>query len=285
MIAITGATGNLGRLVVDALLDRGVPARDLVAVVRSPEKATNLAGRGVQVRVADYTQPDTLIAAFAGVDKLLLVSSNAVGQRHVQHANVVNAARKAGVRLLVYTSIAKADTTRMQLAAEHRATEALIRDSGLPFVFLRNSWYLENYTGNLAQTLTQGAILGSAGDGRVSAATRADFAAAAAAVLTEHGHENAVYELGGDHAFTLAELAAEISAQSGTQIRYRDLPAEEFIKVLVGAGVPEAAAAVYADADLALARGDLLVESGDLRKLIGRPTSTITRAVAAALEA
>ncbi|HEY7768458.1 NAD(P)H-binding protein, partial [Longimicrobium sp.] len=208
MIAVSGATGHLGNLVVQNLLERGVEPAHIVALVRSPEKASDLAARGVQVRHADYSRPETLGPALQGVEKLLLVSSSEVGQRAVQHANVVEAARAAGVKLLAYTSILHADATAMQLAAEHRASEEGIRASGIPFVFLRNGWYLENYTGNLGPALEHGALLGSAGDGRVSAATRADFAGAAAAVLAGEGHENRIYELGGDEAFTLAELAA-----------------------------------------------------------------------------
>ncbi len=285
MIAVTGATGHLGRLVVEDLLERGVTPSEIVAAVRSPEKAADLAARGVTVREADYTKPDTLETAFEGVDKLLLVSSSEVGQRLGHHTNVIEAAQQAGVGLLVYTSLAFADTSPMMLASEHKATEALIRESGLPFVILRNGWYTENYTGTLAQTLESGAIVGSAGEGRVSAATRADYAAAAAAVLTGEGHEGAVYELGGDDAFTMAELAAEITRQSGTEVVYRDMPAEEHVRTLVGFGLPENVASLLADFDAAIAQDYLLVESGDLRRLIGRPTTPLADAVAEAAEA
>jgi len=284
MIAITGATGHLGRLVVEDLLDRGVAPSEIVAAVRSPEKAADLAARGVTVREADYTKPGTLETAFQGVDRLLLVSSSEVGQRLGHHANVIEAAQRAGVGLLVYTSLAFADTSPMMLAAEHKATEALIRESGLPFVILRNGWYTENYTGSLAQTLQNGAIVGSAGEGRVSAATRADYAAAAAAVLTGEGHEGSVYELGGDDPFTMAELAAEIARQSGTEVVYRDMPTEEHVRTLVGFGLPESVAALLADFDAAIAQDYLLVESGDLRRLIGRPTTPLADAVAEAIE-
>lgn len=283
MIAVTGATGHLGRLVAEGLLDRGVSADEIVAVARTPEKASDLAARGVQVRQADYRDPDALTAAFEGVDRLLLVSSSEVGQRVAHHRNVVNAAREAGVRLLAYTSILKADSSGMQLAAEHRATEEMVRDSDLPFVFLRNGWYMENYTGQLAQYLEHGAVLGSAGEGRVSAATRADFATAAVAVLAGSGHENRIYELGGDEAFTLAELAEEVSRQSGRRVEYRDLPPDAYAEALVGAGVPEPFARVLADSDQGIARRELFTDSGDLRRLIGRPTTTLHDAVAAAL--
>lgn len=283
MIAVTGATGHLGRLVIDALLDRGVEPSEVVAVVRTPQKASDLAARGVAVCVADYAEPAALEAAFEGVDRLLLVSSSEVGQRLAHHRNVVEAARRAGVGFLAYTSLVRADTSPMRLAEEHRATEAIIRASGLPFAVLRNGWYTENYTAQLPQYLEHGAVLGSAGEGRVSAAPRADFAEAAAAVLTGEGHEGAVYELGGDEAFTLDQLAAEVSRQSGTRVVYRDLPAEDYERALVGAGVPGPFAAVLADSDRGLARGDLLVETGDLRRRLGRPTTPLAVAVADAL--
>jgi len=287
MIAITGATGHLGRLVIAALLDQHVPASEIVAIVRDAGKAADLAARGVQVRQADYAQPDALTAALRGVDKLLFVSSSEVGSRAraAQHRNVVDAAREAGVTLLAYTSIPKADTSPMLLAAEHKATEEMIRAAGLPFVFLRNGWYMENYTDNLAPTLQHGALLGSAGEGRFTPATRADYAAAAAAVLTGQGHENAVYELGGDESVSLAGLAAEIGTQSGTPVTYRNLPAVEYAHALTGFGLPAGLATVLADADLGIARGDLTTESGDLRRLIGRPTITLADAVRAGLSA
>ena len=282
-IVVTGATGHLGRLVVESLLERGVPAGQIVAAGRSIDKLNDLADRGVQVKHIDFTQPETLAEAFAGADKVLLVSSSEVGQRAAQHRNAIAAAREAGVSLLAYTSIAKADTTQMLLAAEHRETEEAIRESGVPFTFLRNGWYLENYTEQLPTTLEHGAILGSAGNGRVSAATRADYAAAAAAVLTGEGHAGQVYELGGDEAFTLPELAAEITRQSGTEVAYRDLPVDEYTQVLVSVGLPEQAATVFADSDKGVDRGELFVDSGDLSRLSGRPTTTLAEALATAL--
>jgi NAD(P)H dehydrogenase (quinone) len=285
MIAVTGPTGHLGRLVVENLLERGVEPGQVVVLVRSPDKAGDLAARGVQVRHADYSRPETLGPALQGVEKLLLVSSSEVGKRAEQHRNVVEAARSAGVKLLAYTSILKADTSAMQLAAEHKASEEGIRASGIPFVFLRNGWYLENYTGNLAPALEHGALLGSAEEGRVSAATRADFAAAAAAVLTGTGHENRVYELGGDESFTLAELAGIIAEASGRPVEYRDLPEEAYAGVLAGLGLPEAFAHVLADSDRGIARGELFTDSGDLARLIGQPATSPRDAVAAALRA
>jgi NAD(P)H dehydrogenase (quinone) len=281
-IVITGATGQLGRLVVEALLDSGVPAEQIVAAGRSTDRIADLGERGVQVRSIDYSQPDSLRQAFAGADRVLLVSGSEVGQRVEQHRNAVEAAREAGVGLIAYTSIANADTTAMQLAAEHLATEEILRHSGVPFVLLRNGWYLENYTGQLPVQLQHGAVLGSAGDGRVSAAARADYAAAAAAVLLREGQAGKVYELGGDDAFTLSELAGEVSAASGQDVTYRNLPAEQYTEVLVEAGLPEAYAAILADSDLGIARGDLLVTTGDLSALLGRPTTPLREAVQAA---
>ncbi|WJK33740.1 NAD(P)H-binding protein [Solwaraspora sp. WMMA2065] len=293
MITVTGAAGQLGRLVVDELLDGGLPPAQLVAVVRNPDKADDLAARGVQVRHGDYDQPQTLGPALAGTRKLLLISGSEVGRRIDQHRNAVAAAKAAGVDLIAYTSILKADTSSVPLAAEHLATEQLIRDSGLPFVLLRNGWYLENYTGSvLPQALATGSVLGAAGSGRVAAATRADFAAAAVAVLTapapagaaaNAGTAGTVYELGGDEPFTLAELAAEISRHSGREIGYQDLPADVYAKALTDAGVPEAFASVLAASDVGIARGDLTTDSGDLARLIGRPTTSLGEAVRAAL--
>ena len=284
LIAVTGASGHLGRLVIEDLLARNVPANRIVAVVRDPQKAADFASREVEVRRGDYAQKDSLAAAFEGVERLLLVSSNEVGQRLPQHKNVVEAAAKSGIKRIAYTSIPKAEESAMKLADEHRATEHLIRDSGISFAFLRNSWYFENYTDQMTQILEHGAIFGSAGDGRVSAASRADYAAAAAAVLTADNHENEIYELGGDTAFTLSELAAEISKQANREIVYRDLPVEQFAQALIGAGLPEPLAQSLADADLGIERGDLLVESGDLSRLIDRPTTTLKGAVASALK-
>ncbi|MVN86290.1 NAD(P)H-binding protein [Deinococcus sp. HMF7620] len=282
MIAITGATGHLGQLTIAALLKRGVPAQNIVALVRNPAKAAELEAQGVQVRQADYRQPETLDAALQGVDKLLLISSNDFEDRVGQHRQVVDAAVRAGVKLLAYTSILRADTSGLALAADHKATEDLIRASGLPFVFLRNGWYLENY--NPAQAAQYGAVAGSAGEGRVSAASRADYAEAAAAVLSQPGHDNAVYELGGDEAFTLGDLAAEVQAQSGRPVVYQNMPEGDYAQMLRGVGLPDALAEMLADSDVHLEKGDLYTDSGDLRRLIGRPTTTLTEGVRAALQ-
>jgi NAD(P)H dehydrogenase (quinone) len=282
-ITVTGATGHLGRLVVLDLLHRGVAPGDIVAAVRTPENAADLAERGVQVRHADYKQPDTLRSALAGTDRLLLVSSNVVRERASDHAAVVDAAVEAGVSLVAYTSILNADATQMKLAAEHQETEAHIRASGVPFVFLRNGWYTENYTASLAPTLEHGALVGAASDGKVAPASRADYAAAAGVVLTGEGHEGRAYELAGDREVTLPELAAVIADVAGKPVAYQQLPEAEYDAMLAGVGVPPAMATILADSDLGIDRGELRTDSGDLARLIGRPTTPIEDTFRAAL--
>jgi NAD(P)H dehydrogenase (quinone) len=281
-IAVTGATGHLGRLVIEALIARGTAPGDIVATVRDTAKAAGLLARGVQVREADYDRPETLAAAFAGVDRLLLISGNAVGQRVPQHTAVIDAAKQAGVGFLAYTSILRADTSPLGLAPEHLATEEKIKDSGIPYAFLRNGWYIENYAGALVGAVAQGALYGSAGEGRIAAATRNDFAEAAAAVLA--GGEPGVHELAGDTRFTLGELAAEVARQSGSPVVYTDLPEADYRAALVGAGVPEGFAALLADTDVKIRDGHLDDDSGTLARLIGRPTTPLADAVAAALK-
>ncbi|MEV0902264.1 SDR family oxidoreductase [Actinoplanes sp. NPDC049802] len=281
-IAVTGATGHLGRLVIDALIARGAAPGEIVAAVRDTAKATDLAARGVTVREADYDRPQTLAAAFAGVDRLLLISGNAVGQRIAQHTAVIGAAKAAGVGFLAYTSILRADSSPIGLAPEHLATEEAIKASGIPFALLRNGWYIENYTGALGAALEHGVLLGSAGQGRIAAATRADFAEAAAAVLLSG--ETGVYELAGDQPFTMAELAAEVARQTGVPVEYRDLPAADYQAALVTAGLPEAFAGLLADTDVKIRDGHLDDAGGTLSRLLGRPTTPPAEAVAAALK-
>ena len=283
MIAVTGATGQLGRLAIQKLL-RSVPAAHIVAAVRTPAKAQDLAALGVQVRQADYAQPATLQAAFAGVDKLLLISSSEVGQRAPQHRAVIDAAKAAGVKLIAYTSLLRADTSALGLAAEHKETEAALRASGVPFVLLRNGWYAENYAGTAPTAVQHGAVLGSARDGRIAAAARADYAAAAAAVLVRDGQAGKVYELAGDTSFTLAEFAAEIAKQSGKPVAYVDKPQADYAAALVKVGLPEGFAALLADSDAAAANGGLFDNGGQLSQLIGRPTTPISTVIAAALK-
>jgi NAD(P)H dehydrogenase (quinone) len=282
-IVVTGATGKLGRLVVESLLRRGVPASEIVAAGRAVDKLKDLADQGVQVRHIDYADPESLRAAFQGATKLLLISGSEVGQRVQQHRNAIDAAKEVGVGWLGYTSIAYADTTSLTLAAEHKATEAAIRESGLPYTLLRHGWYFENYTDQLATTLAHGAILGSAGDGKISAATRADFAEADAAVVATDGHEGKVYEFGGDAAFTMSDLAAEISKQSGQPVAYTNLPVADYEQALVGFGLPDYYAAALADSDRGISVGELYIDGGDLSRLAGRPTTSLAEAVRAAL--
>lgn len=283
-VAVTGATGHLGRLAVEALLRRGVPAQEVVATGRSTDRLADLADRGVVVRHADYDDPASLETALAGVDRLLLVSGSEVGARTRQHGNVLAAAAGAGVGFIAYTSIAKADTSTLLLAEEHRATEQRLAASGIPHALLRNSWYVENYTAQLPVYLEHG-IAGAARDGRVSAAVRADYAEAAAVVVSDpSAHAGATYELGGTP-FTMQDLAEVVSRASGQTVTYADLPVAAYTQVLVGAGLPEPVAAVYADGDRGVADGELLVDSGDLERLLGRPATSLEDAVVAALRA
>jgi NAD(P)H dehydrogenase (quinone) len=276
MIVVTGATGQLGRLVVG-----GLPADQVVAAARTPEKAADL---GVEVREADYDRPETLDKAFAGADTVLLISGNELGKRVQQHAAAVDAAKRAGASRIVYTSAPHADTTELILAPEHKATEQLIRDSGVPFTFLRNGWYHENYSDTIARAATTGEVVGSAGAGRVASASRADFAAAAVAALTGGGHENTIYELTGDTAWTFSELAAEIAAVAGRPVAYRDLSPAEHQAYLEAAGTPAEVAAFVVGLDQNIAAGTLAHTPGTLRELIGRPTTPIATAVAGVLK-
>ena len=282
-IAVTGASGQLGRLTVEALLARGVPTAGIVATSRDVTRIKDFADRGVVVRRADFAEPDSLAAAFEGADKLLLISTTVVDERVANHRRAIDAAVTAGVSLVAYTSMSHADTATTVLASTHRVTEEYLRERAVPSVMLRNSWYLENYTAQLPLVLSNGALVGSAGRGRISVATRADYADAAAVVLTTQGHAGEVYELGGDEAFTLAELAATISAVSGKRIMYTDLPADGLAQVLTGAGLPAELAHVLVDADLGMSRGELFTASGDLQRLIGRPTTPPADAITDAL--
>ncbi|MFE0649216.1 NmrA family NAD(P)-binding protein [Streptomyces sp. NPDC059534] len=283
-IVVTGATGQLGRLVIDALLAT-VPAENVAAVVRNKEKAADLAERGVELRIADYSRPETLADAFETGDRVLLISGSEVGQRVAQHAAVVGAAKAAGVAQLAYTGVLGGDGADFDLAAEHKETERLILASGLPYTFLRNGWYTENYTANLAPVLAHGAVVASAGEGRIASAARADYAAAAAAVLAgpAEEHLNRTYELSGDTAWSLAEYAAEVAAQSGREIAYRSVPAGDHLAVLTGAGVPQVFAEILVDVDRAVQHGALALRTGDLARLIGRPTTPIAVTIKEAL--
>ena len=283
MIIVTGATGQLGRLVIDNLLKR-LPASQIVAAVRSPEKAADLACRGVEVRQADYERPETLVSAFKGATRLLLISSSEIGRRTAQHRAVIDAAKQAGVSFLVYTSLLHADTSPLGLAEEHRETEALIGKSGIPAAILRNGWYSENYLASVPTALKYGALLGCAANGRIASAARADYAEAAATVLSSQDTSGRILELAGDTSYSLDELASEISRKSGTEVIYRDLPQDEYKSHLAAAGLPEAFAALLADSDAGAARGALFDDSHTLSRLIGRPTTPISAQLDAALK-
>ncbi|MFD5841168.1 SDR family oxidoreductase [Streptomyces chartreusis] len=281
-IVVTGATGNLGRHVVEQLLEK-VPADQVTAVVRTPEKAADLAERGVKLAVADYSAPETFDGLFAAGDKVLLISGSEVGNDRVgQHKAVIDAAKAAGVALLAYTSAPGSLTAA--LADDHRGTEKALLESGLPYTLLRNGWYHENYTENLAPVLEHSAVTHAAGAGRVSSASRADYAAAAVAVLTGEGHENRTYELGGDVAWSFGEYAAELSRQTGKAIAENPVSVEVFTGILAGAGLPEPVAAIIAGVDASVEKGELVVDSGDLSRLAGRPTTPISEAIAAGLK-
>lgn len=280
-IAVTGATGQLGQIVIAKLKEK-IPAGDIVALVRSPDKATHL---GVATRLADYAQPETLEPALSGVDRLLLISSSEIGQRSAQHSNVIAAAKKAGVKRIVYTSLLHADTSPLSLAPEHRETEAMIKASGLPYTLLRNGWYTENHTASVPGAVAGGAFIGSARDGQISAAPRIDFAEAAVVALITEGHEGKTHELAGDEAVTLTDLAAEISKQTGKQIPYKDMPEADYAAALRSFGLPEVLAIGLAAWDVDAANGALFDDGRALSKLIGRPTTPLSTVVADALKA
>ncbi len=279
---ITGATGQLGRLVIDVLLRR-VPADSIVAAVRNIEKASDIAALGVQVRQSDYNQPASLEATFQGADRLLLISSSEIGQRTRQHQAVIDAAKRSGIQRLAYTSVLHADTSVLALAQEHRETEAAILESGLPFVLLRNGWYTENYTAGVASALSLGAVYGCAGEGRIASAARADYAEAAATILTSNDPAGQVLELAGDTSYTLSDFAAAISGQIGKPIPYVNLPEADYRNALIGAGLPEPLAGLLADSDTGASQGALFDDGKQLSQLLGRPTTGLDAAIMAAL--
>jgi NAD(P)H dehydrogenase (quinone) len=281
--AITGATGQLGRLVVSSLASQIAPSQ-IVAIVRDPAKAALVLPRGVVVRRADYDHPETLGPALAGIDKLLLISAHEIGKRLPQHRAVIDAAKLAGVKLIVYTSILRADSSAIGIAEEHRKTEALLKASDVPYAVLRNGWYTENYTGTIAAALEHGGRFGGSGSGRISAATRADYAEAAVAVLLSSDDQRGrIYELAGDDAFTLDDFNAELSRQSGKPIAYRDLSESEHTTALAAVGVPPLFAGLIAQADAAAAHGALFDDGHQLSQLIGRRTTPLADAIASAL--
>ncbi|HBL8877776.1 TPA: SDR family oxidoreductase [Enterobacter cloacae] len=282
MIAITGATGQLGRLVIEQLL-KTVPANQIVAIVRNTAKAEALSQQGIVVRQGDYTDQAALTTALKGVEKLLLISSSEVGQRATQHQNVINAAKAAGVTFIAYTSLLHADNSPLGLHVEHVATEKALATSGIPYALLRNGWYTENYLASAPPALEHGVFIGAAGEGKIASATRADYAAAAAKVVSEEGHAGKVYELAGDSAWTLSELAAELSKQSGKPVVYQNMNEADFAAALKSVGLPAGLADMLADSDVGASKGGLFDDSHTLSKLIGRPTTSLAESVKAIL--
>lgn len=278
-IGVTGATGQLGKLVVEQLKKK-VAVENIVALVRTPDKASDL---GIEVRAFDYNKPNEMVGALNGIDHLLLISANEIGKRAEQHKNVIEAAQKADVQWIVYTSLLHADTSSLNLAGEHRFTEEALKGSGIDYTILRNGWYTENYTGSIQGALKAGAFVGSAGDGKISSATRTDYAEAAAVAITDQSHKGMTYELAGDTAYSLSELAAEISKQSGKQIPYKNLPEAEYAGILKNMGVSEQFANAIASWDISASKGDLFNDSKQLSKLIGRPTTPLSATVKSSL--
>ncbi|EPB2248729.1 SDR family oxidoreductase [Citrobacter sp. FDAARGOS_156] len=278
MIAITGATGQLGQHVIETLL-KTVPASQIVAIVRNPAKATALSQQGITVRQADYSDETAFTAALQGIDKLLLISSSEVGQRAPQHRNVINAAKAAHVKFIAYTSLLHADSSPLGLADEHIATEKMLAESGIAYALLRNGWYTENYLASAPAALEHGVFIGAAGEGKIASATRADYAAAAARVISEDGHAGKTYELAGDDGWTLSQLAAELAKQSGKKVVYQNLSETDFAAALKGFGLPAGLADMLADSDTGASKGGLFDDSHTLSKLIGRPTTSLADSV------
>ncbi|WP_345754965.1 SDR family oxidoreductase [Citrobacter braakii] len=278
MIAITGATGQLGQHVIETLL-KTVPASQIVAIVRNPAKATALSQQGITVRQADYSDEAAFTTALQGIDKLLLISSSEVGQRAPQHRNVINAAKAAHVKFIAYTSLLHADRSPLGLADEHVATEKMLAESGIAYALLRNGWYTENYLASAPAALEHGVFIGAAGEGKIASATRADYAAAAARVISEDGHAGKIYELAGDAGWTLSQLAAELAKQSGKKVVYQNLSEADFAAALKGVGLPAGLADMLADSDVGASKGGLFDDSHTLSKLIGRPTTSLADSI------
>ena len=276
---ITGATGQLGRIVLEKLKEK-TSSDNIAALVRSPEKAAEL---HVEAREFDYNKPENLVAALKGIETLLIISGNEIGKRATQHNNIIEAAQKTGVKHIVYTSLLRADSSTLILAGEHLATENAIKNSGIPYTILRNGWYTENYTSSLKGVLAGGILPGSCGDGKISSASRADFAEAAVVVLTTDGHENKTYELAGDEAYTMSDFAAELSRNAGKNIPYKNLPVGEYIDILVKSGMPEGYAQFISGTHVSTEKGDLFDDTHQLSKLIGHPTTSLSKSIADAL--
>ncbi len=278
-IGVTGATGQLGKLVVEQLVNKA-GKENIVALVRNPEKAKDL---GVEIRPFDYEQAGSLAGQLQGIDRLVMISANEIGKRARQHKNVLDAAKSAGVKWIVYTSLLHADSTTISLAAEHLETEKMLKNSGIESTILRNGWYTENYTSSIGGAIAGGAFIGSAGSGKISSAARADYAEAAAAVVMDESYKGKVLELAGDVAYTLSDMAAEISRQSGKDIPYKDLPEDEYAKILESFNLPKLIAAAIASWDVSVSKGDLYDDSKQLSKIIGRPTTPMSETVKSAI--
>jgi NAD(P)H dehydrogenase (quinone) len=278
-IGVTGATGQLGRIIIEKLKEKTL-ADTILALVRSTQKASDL---GVEAREFDYDQPGLLAGALKGIDKLLLISGNEVGKRFPQHANVIEAAKKAGVKLIAYTSLLRADTSTIGLAPEHLETEKAILRSGIPSILLRHGWYTENYTASLANVVSGGVLYGASGNGRISSAARTDYAEADVVALTTAGNEGRIFELAGDEPFTMSDLAKVISQVSGKDIQYKNLSVAEFTAILVKSGLPEGAAQFYAGVHVSTEKGDLFDNDHQLSRLIGRPTTPLSEVIKKAL--
>jgi len=278
-IGITGATGQLGQLVVQKLKDKNPDAK-LVALVRNPDKAKPLS---IEAKAFDYEQPESLPKALEDIDRLVFISGSEIGKRETQHKNVINAAKQAQVKQIAYTSLLHADTSSMILAPEHLATEKMLQDSGIPHTILRNGWYTENYTAGLKQAVEQGAIIGSAGDGKISSATREDYAEALAETIINDDHTGKTYELAGDQTYTMQDLAAEVSKQTGKNIEFVNLPEAEYAQKLQEMGLPEGMAKAFASLDYSASKNDLHDEGGELARLINRPTTSLSQAVKSGL--
>ncbi|WP_430813595.1 SDR family oxidoreductase [Carboxylicivirga sp. RSCT41] len=278
-VGITGATGQLGQKVIEKLKGE-VPAENIVALVRTPSKASDL---GIEARAFDFNEPENMLSALEGIDRLLLISGNEIGKRAEQHNNVISAAKQAGIGYIVYTSLLRTDNTSISLAGEHLETEKMIKASGISYTLLRNGWYTENYTASIADVLKTGALYGSSGNGLISSATRTDFAEAAVKVLTTDGHANKTYELAGDEAYTLSDFAAELSKQTGKEIPYVNLPVQDYEKALLEAGLPEPFAQFLAGSHVSTEKGDLFDNGQQLSHLTGRPTTSLKDAIAEAL--
>ena len=281
--ALTGSTGALGGLVIQHLLALKVPAASIVALARSEAKAAGLKAKGLQVKIGDYGNKASLESAFNGVDRLLLVSGSEVGQRSAQHQAVIEAAKAVGVKLLIYTSISQADRSSNPLAPEHKATEAALKASGLPYVVLRDNWYTENYFDDLRQAKISGVIAAAVGAGKVASASRSDYAEAAARVLVSQGHEGKIYELTGAKAWDFQELAKTAAELLGRPVIFKNLSAVERHDGLVAVGLPEGVAAFVTSLDLAIEAGTLAAVSDDLERLLGRKPRSLKEGLKAAL--